>query len=111
MPPEITLADLGINAAEKALDDIAILCGCPQWEYPGQIVRDVERVIRECSKTKMEAEQRRMEAELGEAVANLLKRALSAIAEGVENPHTLARQALSIVPETIITPGEVEPHD
>ena len=29
------------SAAEKALDDIAALCGCPEWDYPGQLVRDV----------------------------------------------------------------------
>lgn len=29
------------SAAEKALDDIAATCGCPAWEYPGQVVRDV----------------------------------------------------------------------
>lgn len=33
------------DAAEKALDDIAALCGCPEWEYPGQVVRDVHAVI------------------------------------------------------------------
>lgn len=33
------------DAAEKALDDIAALCGCPEWEYPGQVVRDVQAVI------------------------------------------------------------------
>lgn len=30
------------TAAEKALDDIAAICGCPNWEYPGQVVRDVK---------------------------------------------------------------------
>ena len=29
-------------AAEDALDAIAAACGCPRWEYPGQVVRDVE---------------------------------------------------------------------
>lgn len=29
------------SAAEKALDDIAAICGCPHWDYPGQVVRDV----------------------------------------------------------------------
>jgi hypothetical protein len=27
----------GTSAAEKALDDIAALCGCPEWDYPGQV--------------------------------------------------------------------------
>jgi hypothetical protein len=30
------------NAAMDALNDVATLCGCPDWEYPGQVVRDVE---------------------------------------------------------------------
>lgn len=29
------------DALEDALDDIAVLCGCPEWEYVGQLVRDV----------------------------------------------------------------------
>lgn len=29
------------NALEDALDNIAVLCGCPEWEYAGQLVRDV----------------------------------------------------------------------
>ena len=33
------------DAATKALDAIAKLCGCPEWGYPGQIVRDVGRVV------------------------------------------------------------------
>lgn len=33
------------NAAEEALDEIAALCEAPAWEYPGQVVRDVEDVV------------------------------------------------------------------
>ena len=29
------------SAAEDALNEIAALCGCPEWQYPGQVVRDV----------------------------------------------------------------------
>ena len=35
------------TAAEDALDAIAVLCGCPQWDYPGQIVRDVQMLVRQ----------------------------------------------------------------
>ncbi len=35
------------DAGEDALDAIAAACGCPDWEYPGQVVRDVEEVVRE----------------------------------------------------------------
>jgi len=32
------------DAASDALDAIAKLCGCPKWDYPGQVVRDVEKL-------------------------------------------------------------------
>ena len=35
------------DASTPAFDEIAKLCGCPQWDYPGQIVRDVERLVQE----------------------------------------------------------------
>lgn len=41
--------DSAKGAAEKALDDIAALCGRPDWDYPGQIVRDVA-----CLKAKLD---------------------------------------------------------
>lgn len=34
------------SAGEEALDEIATLCGCSEWEYPGQVVRDV-RALRD----------------------------------------------------------------
>ncbi len=33
-----------IDPDETALDDIAHLCGCVGWDYPGQLVRDVHAV-------------------------------------------------------------------
>jgi hypothetical protein len=39
------------DAAINALDDIAKLCGCAEWEYPGQVVRDVEVIVRERERT------------------------------------------------------------
>lgn len=33
------------SAAELTLDEIAVLCGCPQWEYPAQVVRDVKNTV------------------------------------------------------------------
>lgn len=35
------------DASTPAFDEIAKLCGCPEWEYPGQVVRDVMHVIAE----------------------------------------------------------------
>ena len=31
----------GASAAKEALDKIATISGCEQWDYPGQVVRDV----------------------------------------------------------------------
>lgn len=33
-----------MDAATDAFGTIAELCGCPSWDYPGQVVRDVERL-------------------------------------------------------------------
>ena len=38
------------DASVKALDDIAALCGCDEWEYPGQVVRDVQFLRQEYDK-------------------------------------------------------------
>lgn len=35
------------TAAMRALDAIAKACGCPQWDYPGQVVRDVQSALDE----------------------------------------------------------------
>jgi hypothetical protein len=48
---ECGLCDLHANtgpekdAGEIALDEIAALCGVAEWDYPGQVVRDVKAVI------------------------------------------------------------------
>lgn len=35
------------SAAILALSAIAKLCGCAEWEYPGQVVRDVDALVKE----------------------------------------------------------------
>jgi hypothetical protein len=40
------------DTSTPAFDEIAKLCGCPEWEYPGQIVRDVEGVVKERDKLR-----------------------------------------------------------
>jgi hypothetical protein len=35
------------DASTPAFDEIAKLCGCQTWEYPGQVVRDVQHVVNE----------------------------------------------------------------
>lgn len=44
------------NPAVRALDEIARLCGCPEWEYPAQVVRDVEALC-----AKLEAAEQRLD--------------------------------------------------
>jgi hypothetical protein len=67
------------GAANDAFSAIAELCGCKQWDYPGQLVRDVERLkaeLREAVKRGNSAEEylghekcARIEAELALATA------------------------------------------
>lgn len=40
------LEELDKSPSEVALDRIAALCGCPSWDYPGQVVRDVEALAK-----------------------------------------------------------------
>lgn len=42
-----TVEEMAPDAAEQALNDIAATCGCSEWEYPGQVVRDVQQLQRE----------------------------------------------------------------
>lgn len=42
------------DASTPAFDEIAALCGCPEWEYPGQVIRDVQHVVRERDGLKVE---------------------------------------------------------
>ena len=44
--PEL-LDEVESDAAAQAFDAIAAACGCPEWEYPGQLVRDVRAVVAE----------------------------------------------------------------
>ena len=68
------------DAATEALDAIAKLCGCEQWGYPGQVVRDVEDLKRRLEEAEAalateqamrEANARACEAELERAKAEL----------------------------------------
>jgi hypothetical protein len=40
------------DALEKAADEIAALCGCSEWEYPGQLVRDVQHLKDRADRTE-----------------------------------------------------------
>ncbi len=39
------MVDCHDDASTSAFDEIAKLCGCEHWEYPGQVVRDVQSVV------------------------------------------------------------------
>lgn len=47
------------DASTPAFDEIAAMCGCPQWEYPGQVIRDVKMVVEERDALRTECEQLR----------------------------------------------------
>lgn len=40
------------DAATNAFDAIAVLVGVPDWDYPGQLVRDVEALVKERDQLK-----------------------------------------------------------
>lgn len=48
------IADAHEDASTPAFDEIAKLCGCPTWEYPGQVIRDVQLVVRERDRLTIE---------------------------------------------------------
>lgn len=62
-----TVTGMRDEAAGKALDAIATACGCSDWEYPGQVVRDVEAVVSEVERFAREVEALR--AAMREALA------------------------------------------
>lgn len=41
------------NAATRALDEIAALCGCAHWDYPAQVVRDVQELARKLAAVRL----------------------------------------------------------
>jgi outer membrane murein-binding lipoprotein Lpp len=47
-------ATMNDNAAVNALNAIASICGCPDWDYPGQLVRDVEALRTERDSARAE---------------------------------------------------------
>ena len=59
-----TEVDVG-NAATEALDAIAKLCGCPTWEYPGQVVRDVEGLLKVATAARNYIDTMRLHGQCG----------------------------------------------
>jgi hypothetical protein len=59
IPAGFEVLDESKNAAELALDAIAELCGCEEWDYPGQVVRDVQTALATMRRQLSEAEGER----------------------------------------------------
>lgn len=53
------MSEVHKDAGEIALDEIAALCGVPDWEYPGQVVRDVRMVVAERDRLRQERDHYR----------------------------------------------------
>ena len=49
---KVTLPPRAKTALHDAADEIAKLCGCPEWEYPGQLVRDVHKLVDDLAKSQ-----------------------------------------------------------
>lgn len=87
----------GGSAATQALNAIAAACGCAEWEYPGQVVRDVEAVVRE--RDTLRGERDEAEVERGQAVA-LISTLRAELAAAVEERDRL-RAALTSLLDTV----------
>jgi hypothetical protein len=63
-------------------DLIAKLCGCPEWDYPGQVLRDVQALVKERDKLKVTVAALRSSVErLDEELAGERQRAQIVILE------------------------------
>ncbi len=72
---------------ETALDAIAALCGCPEWHYPGQLVRDVAALLAERDAAQDEVERlRTMNADLIENMGRQHGK-LRALSAALRNHH------------------------
>ncbi len=74
------MAALGLHTDDRdastiAFDEIASLCGCPGWEYPGQIVRDVRELVARLERTnRVAVEAGRRRDQLTNRITNALAR-------------------------------------
>ncbi len=85
------------SAIVDAMDSIAKLCGCPGWDYPGQVVRDVEDL-------------REMTLLLAEAFENYLKLPLLQLGnDEQENARAVVRKVKAFLEGTSALPiGNIE---
>lgn len=74
------------SAAEEALDEIANACGCPEWDYPGQTVRDVTALASRERKMRaiLEVPRGRLQAGLTGPILAKIDAALAPDAVGLD---------------------------
>lgn len=65
------------SAAVDAFDKIAELCGCPEWEYPGQLVRDVEALAAKRDSYRAALRDVKRQVEAGQMTLTALARFVS----------------------------------
>lgn len=98
------------SAAVNALDEIAAACGCADWEYPGQVVRDVGTVLRERNEAMKERDEARAERDAISAAREKLLVALESAARDTRASlsRDLAMRALQLGLDALER-GETEP--
>lgn len=57
-------ANYNADAATVAFDAIAAACGCPHWDYPAQVVRDVEALCKQHKELRQHYAEERAEHDL-----------------------------------------------
>jgi hypothetical protein len=50
----LAVLEADVAASNAVFDEIAKICGCAQWDYPGQIVRDVRSLAERAEKAEQE---------------------------------------------------------
>lgn len=78
------------DATYNAFDALARLCGCPHWDYPGQVVRDVAAM-------KADLTERAEKAELALNEARRVARVLAKSLEHICHDHDLAMEVVGVM--------------
>lgn len=75
------MTNLDSDAALGALDKIATICGCPSWDYPGQVVRDVQQLQGERDAARLALASTQQELEEVRAALNTVCSAIERAAK------------------------------
>lgn len=95
---EVVVSEHVKSAAEMALDAIAEACGCAEWEYPGQVVRDVLAVVKDRHEAatrlgvieRESADARRLGASIIKAQARAVEAERAAVVAWLRGPKSLS---------------------